>query len=474
MKKYLLIILCLLLVSCSAPPKEVELEVVETPPQELKEDMPELLDYRDQPVTFEKGSIEALELAETRAWTDDKEVVLKSGDDLGFGVVTDVTNRHTVTYDEEVGLIFDSASYTLDIKENEEHFVCVLHVQDGEYTLYPLLDDRGNFPLLCPMTGEYKTLMEKQSTLDIPNIKPVAVQPIAMKLDGTLAPMLLLQESEEMKDGYYEAHCYAESITVTYNEESRSHSGIIKSLNSSYVPRRLDPTLTQEEMAELRASVPYEGPRYWSDFSYGYNDLIPTDSLGEEIARSLTYAGKAYEFDRYIVDGQYSNEYKLAIALRYTELQDGLDQPGYNYHPELHPLMEAAGDWEISLVEHVEATAKWLFGPDTVLEHQNTSKWHWYEDLGVYTPPHMGGGLGNEAIILSYEDKGDHIEALAVYPMVTGYGTSYQTDDGTAINREELKAFAADGFSGDEFQKYRVTLKRADSGILYVESIVKA
>ncbi len=474
MKKYFVMILCLLLVGCSAPPKEVNLEVVETPPQELKEAMPELLDYKNQPVTFGNGSIEALELAETGAWADDKEFVLKSGDDLGFGVVTDVTNRHVVTYDGEVGLSFDSAGYTVDVKENEEYFTCVLHVKDGEYTLYPQIDERGNFPLLCPMTGEYKSLIEKQSIMEIPNIKAVTVQPIAMKLEGTLTPLLLLQESEEMKDGYYEAHCYAESISVIYNEESRSHSGIIKLADNSYVPRRLDPTLTQEEMAELRASVPYAGPRYWSDFTYGYNDLIPTDSLGEEIARSLTYAGKAYEFDRYIVDGKFTNEYKLAIALRYTELLDGLDEPGYNYHPELHPLMEAAGDWEISLVEQVEATAKWIFGPDTVLEHQNTSKWRWYEDLGVYTPPHMGGGLGNEAIILSYEDKGDHIEAMAVYPMVTAYGTGYQTDDGKDINREELKAFAADGFSGDEFQKYRVVLKRADSGILYVENIVKA
>ena len=102
----------------------------------------------------------------------------------------------------------------------------------------------------------------------------------------------------------------------------------------------------------------------------------------------------------------------------------GEDTENAPVYPELLPVMEIAMDYECFLQEHVEATARRIFGDDVPFAHtgRGISPWKYHEYAGVYTPPHMGWGA-EKSYLLEYSQDGDIITATVAYSsQFTGLG----------------------------------------------------
>jgi hypothetical protein len=216
---------------------------------------------------------------------------------------------------------------------------------------------------------------------------------------------------------------------------------------------------------ELRASIPYEEPYYWSEYEYCFAEQFPVDEQGWQIARIAEYIGIV----PYPVEGELFQlqEDILSNALFNTEAVSVLDYPDENYHPQALPIAIAVDDTMFYFKEHVEATAKWILGPDTVIEHQPINKFAWFEEAGAYRPPHMNFGRAPAVALLSYQDKGDRVEAIVVGVDHEYYGDGFVDVGGNTIQSENLKDVIE-----NQLPHYKLTLRKGGASGLYFESLV--
>lgn len=217
--------------------------------------------------------------------------------------------------------------------------------------------------------------------------------------------------------------------------------------------------------AELRASIPYEEPYNWSEYEYQFADEFPVDEQGWEIARMAEYIW----VPTYSIEGEVLllPEDILFRALLNTEAVSVLDLPDENYQPQAQPIAIAVDDTGFYFKEHVEATTRWLFGPDTVVEHQPINKFGWFEEAGAYRPPHMSLGRPAAVAVLSYEDKGDRVEAIVVGVGYEDYGNNFVDAEYNVIPKENWKDVIE-----NQSPRYKLTLRKGGTSGLYYESLV--
>lgn len=199
-----------------------------------------------------------------------------------------------------------------------------------------------------------------------------------------------------------------------------------------------------DQWAELRASVPYPGPRKTTveDFTgreyfvgaYNPSDsllelMFPTDPLRRAVADFLVPLGSVPE-GGFSLPGNLGSEYILEAALTAT-LPCQVDDPAApGYTPELKPIMEGVGDSWVYPREHVEQNIKYFFGDDVVVEPQSTL-YDWHAAYGVFTPFHMGATLATHPVILELEDQGDKVKVQVVFlgPIGYIYGTAEEIQE---------------------------------------------
>lgn len=92
------------------------------------------------------------------------------------------------------------------------------------------------------------------------------------------------------------------------------------------------------------------------------------------------------------------------------------------FTPRTVPVRDKAPDLLtlLDLVSAVEESARRLYGENVSLTHGDSGRYRYLDLLGVYTPPHMGGGQV-VPIILGDEDLGDRLRGEVAY-VVAGSG----------------------------------------------------
>lgn len=160
---------------------------------------------------------------------------------------------------------------------------------------------------------------------------------------------------------------------------------------------------TPDEYAKIRVEIPFPGLPPADDRA---QLPIETDATGKELAWALTLIGAP---DKDIASAaELDNDFMIKQALQAAPLLDGsetwLDASDPLYQPSLKPIAAAVEDGQMTLREHVEEAARLLYGDSVKLTHGSVmgEKWKWHEKEGVYTPPHMGGGM-TVAAVLEYE-----------------------------------------------------------------------
>ena len=231
----------------------------------------------------------------------------------------------------------------------------------------------------------------------------------------------------------------------------------------------------------IRAQIPYpglKGPEYLTAEESNYRDLFPQelreDETAREIQRVLALAGDLGTFE-----AAENIDQKTAITylLWATPYVSSDPAEGDAYWEELIPLAAAVSQ-ELNfqetwfwMKEHIEESARLLFGDSMTVVHQEPSlPYSYFEDYGVYTPPHMGGGWNIIPVILSYEEEGDTVTAQVVYLMDSMGGLMDSEDRGSGEMPEYLDWESALDYAQNTARQREVILRREGDGRLTIQS----
>lgn len=278
--------------------------------------------------------------------------------------------------------------------------------------------------------------------------------------------------AERFIQDYSKAKCYTflHTLAATLRENHRSFEWLQYQSNGVvgiYGEQWKIPPLRlvegkPEDFTALRAQIPYEG----LEVRYISESVIDTDETGRKIIEYLTRLPVFFNDISSI--SELDNPWILHILLENTKPYfSSPDNP--DYRPELRPFSAPASEivgfredmfW---LKEHVEATARLLFGDDYSVKHESFSKYLYMEHLGVYTPPHVGVGSYTLPVLLSYEeiDGGYKAEVAYFSDSMGGIMDSDAENWDTPLEIEEIKDYAL-----TKSKRSEVILKKAEDGRL--------
>lgn len=177
--------------------------------------------------------------------------------------------------------------------------------------------------------------------------------------------------------------------------------------------------------AAITSAIPYEGIDYTyrtvSAESYKEWFGIELDETATEIAQLLTLVGKIDE------NAASPNELNMGRFLYHCVQNTKCYWTDKNYEPYLAELIPIADSISAKLgsnenmfwiADHIQKTAKYILGDDIKIDLSkidNFSKYKYFEEEGVITPPHMGGGYNVYPIVKSYVETENGYKADVVY-----------------------------------------------------------
>ncbi len=214
--------------------------------------------------------------------------------------------------------------------------------------------------------------------------------------------------------------------------------------------------------AAILAAIPYEGiqPRVVS------MPIEPIDETAEEISLFLSTLGKI-EKDA-ATPAELDPEELCLSCIRATEYYWSMpsESEPERYRKELMPIADAVSaklgmrEEMFWVVDHVRQTAKRLCGDDFTLPltEANCAPWKYFEQEGVITPPHMGGGYNVLPFVLDYNAtaEGYRVEAVYIYEGMGGY---FVWGNENAIPKNQLAEFVY-----NQAPRREIILKRANDG----------
>lgn len=225
--------------------------------------------------------------------------------------------------------------------------------------------------------------------------------------------------------------------------------------NGVYAPSPLTlPPLTKSEIAEIRAQVPY---------GIASDSIVP-DSVSALVPDTEGAGSYLYELTQYNIPMDDFNSLEEApgdflrmAALLNTPITDwsGNDTEYKNLLSPLTPIVDDNTGW---MREHVEQTAKKLFGEDVPLVHgaQGIGPWKYWEYAGIYTPPHMGGGYP-DLVLLDTNTQENMVEATVVF---TWNGSVIGPARGRLEEEEDWASFVR-----NREQRHLFTMEKTPEGL---------
>lgn len=235
-----------------------------------------------------------------------------------------------------------------------------------------------------------------------------------------------------------------------------------------------------DEYASLRATIaysptqrsynePWQTPNPLADFNADPTARAIADLLAAARVEGCTFASV----------NDLSAEKVLLSAIQMTQGYVRQGSVGYGDDAPvgtgLEPIYDAVSE-KLDMVEvcvwigeHVEQSARRLYGPDYQLQHQSVFKYEYFPEEKVYTPPHMGGGSDALVVVFDYAQEGETMTATVAY-LVDSMGGFFpaemeEFDDSLIIDPEK----AAD-YLQNEASRYTVTLKKAPDDSYYIVS----
>lgn len=216
------------------------------------------------------------------------------------------------------------------------------------------------------------------------------------------------------------------------------------------------------EFAAICESIPYEGiqPRFVT------MPIEPIDETAKEISQFLSTLGKIEKNAATPAELDLSDLRLSCIWATAHYWSTPSEWEPERYRKELTPIADSVSaklgmtEDMFWIADHVRKTAKLLCGDDFLmpLEDAGHSKWQYFEQEGVITPPHMGGGYNVLPFVLNYNVTADgyRVEAVYIYEGMGGYFIWSQEH---GIPENQLADFVK-----NKAPRREIILKRADDG----------
>jgi hypothetical protein len=184
-------------------------------------------------------------------------------------------------------------------------------------------------------------------------------------------------------------------------------------------------TLPPEEYTQLRQTVPYPGLPDNSKWSRDEPYIIePPGERGREFVALLNRM-TFHKRIQFISPDEIDTDSLISIGIWESELLSVED------YPQLKPIADSVLDIQFRLKEHIEATIQDIFGEVAEIPHHSVNLYDWYENEGVYTPPHIGMSHAPMPVILNCEENETSYILTVVY-LDGAYLWDYPYDDAEA------------------------------------------
>ena len=246
----------------------------------------------------------------------------------------------------------------------------------------------------------------------------------------------------------------------------------------SFEPVELYAEITGEEYAELRATFPYDDS--WKEkmskrrggevtFTKVYDDSVTLRPEGMDIL--LLAAGRT---------GAFENSNEISDRIKVSAATDMLDCTGTIYAEEYTPAAKAISEAvmdDFIPQEWVEEFVKEVFGPEAKVDHVSANHYTYHAEVGVYTPPHMGGWADYLPYVFDVKETAEGYEAEVAYVYIGmgGYGMepgAWYADFNYDYEKLEDDPVAMD-FIENKLPRYEVNFKKTDEGKIYIASCKK-
>ena len=245
-----------------------------------------------------------------------------------------------------------------------------------------------------------------------------------------------------------------------------------------YDPPELYAEISGEEYAELRATFPYDDS--WKEkmskrrggevtFTKVYDDSVTLRPEGMDIL--LLAAGRT---------GAFENSNEISDRVKVSAATDMLDCTGTIYAEEYTPAAKAISEAvmdDFIPQEWVEEFVKEVFGPEAKVDHVSANHYTYHAEVGVYTPPHMGGWADYLPYVFDVKETSEGYEAEVAYAYIGmgGYGMepgAWYADFNYDYEKLEDDPVAMD-FIENKLPRYEVNFKKTDEGKIYIASCEK-
>ena len=244
-----------------------------------------------------------------------------------------------------------------------------------------------------------------------------------------------------------------------------------------FEPVELYAEISGEEYAELRATFPYDDS--WKEemskrrggevtFTKVYDDSVTLRPEGMDIL--LLAAGRT---------GAFKNSNEISDRVKVSAATDMLDCTGTIYAEEYTPAAKAISEAvmdDFIPQEWVEEFVKEVFGPEATVNHVSVNHYTYHAEIGVYTPPHMGGWAAFIPYIFDVKETAEGYEAEVAYVYIGmgGYGMEPGAWYDFNYDYEKLEDDpAAMDFIENKLPRYKVNFKKTDEGKIYIASCKK-
>lgn len=158
---------------------------------------------------------------------------------------------------------------------------------------------------------------------------------------------------------------------------------------------------------------------------------------------------------------------------KYFSWEDGGSNGIIEYYLDNYEcFVPYVNDYSGYFKEDIEDQARFFFGKEAIVNHQQVDSIYTYHDYaGVYTPPHIGLGLVSTPYILRYEKRENCYDAVFTSMEHTWGGESFQNPGSGDKKKQEMSVDEAIEWYTEHGARARVILEEQEDGRLIVKSL---
>ena len=222
---------------------------------------------------------------------------------------------------------------------------------------------------------------------------------------------------------------------------------------------------SSEEFKVIRENIPYtEVDTMYAHVNYGMKD----DEIAVQMSKLLSLSGYlSMDFEDISKIDKQSDQYDnlmeraLIATHEYTDQADSVDDIYDKTLLSIFASVQSEFPYEqtIRLENHVEKTAKILYGQEFPIEHRTWGdSFIYHKTEGVYTPPHRGGGYNLHTAVLDYETTDTGYIAEVAYIAETMGGFFDFSNENAEITQDNIEEYIE-----NTAQRHTVTFDKSDN-----------